>query len=177
MRKIASLVAALATGTALIAGAAPAAAQTHHDHSLAALRAATNRFHNIATAEQHKFGLLTDAQGIACIDMPGMGGMGVHYVKTSRVGKPAEHLTKPEALVYAPQKDGTLKLAAVEYVVLKSAWRANHTGRPSKFGHRFNFTPAGNRFGLPDYYSLHVWVWKHNPAGRFQMWNPSVHCP
>ena len=41
---------------------------------------------------------------------------------------------------------------------------------------QFNFTAAGNRFGLPDFYSLHVWVWKHNPAGMFNMWNPNVHC-
>jgi hypothetical protein len=175
MRKIASLLVALATGATLIGAAAPANAQAHHN-SLAALRAATNRYHSIATAEQHHFGLFTDAKGIACIAMPGMGGMGVHYVKSGRVGNPVEHLTKPEALVYAPGKDGTLELAAVEYVVLKSAWRANHTGRPSKFGHRFNFTPAGNRFGLPAYYSLHVWAWQHNPAGRYQMWNPTVHC-
>jgi hypothetical protein len=175
MRKLCLLV-LVGIGCALVAGTPAAGASSQHS-PMNSLRHATARFHNIATAEQHKFELLTDAQGIACIDMPGMGGMGVHYVKMSRVGKPAEHLTKPEALVYAPQQDGTLKLAAVEYVVLKSAWRANHTGRPSKFGHRFNFTPAGNRFGLPDYYSLHVWVWKHNPAGRFQMWNPSVHCP
>ena len=87
-----------------------------------------------------------------------------------------QHLTKPEALVYAPQKDGTLKLAAVEYVVLRKAWHANHTGRPSKFGHRFNVTPAGNRFGLPAFYSLHVWVWQHNPAGMFDDWNPEATC-
>jgi hypothetical protein len=175
MKKL-RLVVLVALGVALMAAGTTAAGASRQS-LLGKLHTATNRFHSIATAEQHHFGLLTDAQGIACIEMPGMGGMGVHYVKSSRVGNPIEHLTKPEALVYAPQKDGTLKLAAVEYVVLRSAWHANHTGRPSKFGHRFNVTPAGNRFGLPPFYSLHVWVWKHNPAGRFQMWNPNVHCP
>jgi hypothetical protein len=38
-------------------------------------------------------------------------------------------------------------------------------------------TKAPNRFGLPAFYSLHVWVWKHSPAGMFAMWNPTVHCP
>jgi hypothetical protein len=37
-------------------------------------------------------------------------------------------------------------------------------------------TPADNRFGLPAFYSLHVWVWKHNPKGTFEPWNPQVHC-
>jgi hypothetical protein len=44
------------------------------------------------------------------------------------------------------------------------------------FGHEFNFTDAPNRYGLPLFYSLHAWVWKDNPVGTFEMWNPSVHC-
>ena len=38
-------------------------------------------------------------------------------------------------------------------------------------------TPADNRFGLPAFYSLHAWVWKHNPRGVLDMWNPKVRCP
>ena len=42
----------------------------------------------------------------------------------------------------------------------------------------FMLTDApGNRYGLPAFYSLHAWIWKHNPAGPFEMWNPDVHCP
>ena len=68
-------------------------------------------------------------------------------------------------------------LAAVEYVVIKSAWDATHKFPPKLFGHVFNLTPDGNRFGLPAFYSLHVWVFKHNSAGEFSMWNPAVICP
>ena len=82
----------------------------------------------------------------------------------------------PEAVVYEPGEHGSLHLVAVEYVVFKAAWDAEHSSPPTLFGQPFNFTPAGNRFGLPDFYSLHVWVWKHNPAGTFNMWNPNVHC-
>ena len=85
-------------------------------------------------------------------------------------------MTTPEALVYQPLAGGKLRLAALEYVVLKSAWDAHHSSPPSLFGQRFNLTPAGNRFGLPAYYSLHAWFWKHNPAGTFAMWNPAVSC-
>lgn len=37
-------------------------------------------------------------------------------------------------------------------------------------------TPAGNRYGLPAFYSLHAWVWTENPWGMFNMWNPSLQC-
>jgi len=60
--------------------------------------------------------------------------------------------------------------------VLKAAWDAKHAAAPSLFGHSFDVTPGGNRFGLPAFYSLHAWIWKQNPAGRFAMWNPTVKC-
>jgi hypothetical protein len=27
------------------------------------------------------------------------------------------------------------------------------------------------------WYILHAWVWKNNPAGMFEDWNPTVTCP
>jgi hypothetical protein len=170
------LVVLFAMVAALLTGTTSAGASTSHPY-LTKLRAATNAFHNIANAEQAGYGLLADAKGITCIDMPGMGGMGVHWANTKLVGNPEEHLTKPEALVYEPLADGTLKLAAVEYVVIKADWDKTHSSRPRMFGQPFNLTPSPNRFGLPAFYSLHVWAWKHNPAGIYAMWNPTVHCP
>jgi hypothetical protein len=47
-----------------------------------------------------------------------------------------------------------------------------HTGR---FTRRLNDSP--NRFGLPAFYSLHVWAWKdNNPSGTFVNWSPKVSC-
>ena len=163
--------------TAVLTSGSAAVAATSDGPSLSALRAATAKFHSIATAEQSGYALLTDAAGIACIDMPGMGGMGVHWANGTLVGDPAIRPNHPEALVYAPGPDGTLTLAAVEYVVIKSAWDATHKVPPKLFGHVFNLTTSPNRYGLPDFYSLHVWVWKHNAAGTFSMWNPAVSCP
>ena len=165
----AGVAALLITGTATTASA-------RSDH-LGGLRSATTGFHSIATAEQAGYGLLTDVHKIACIDMPGMGAMGVHWANTRLVGDGAISADHPEALVYAPGPDGTLTLAGVEYVVIKSDWDARHHAPPSLFGHPFMLTQAPNRYGLPAFYSLHVWVWKHNPAGRFAMWNPDVTCP
>jgi hypothetical protein len=149
-----------------------------HAAQLARARAATNKFHNIANAEQAGYGLLPDQAGITCIADPmGMGAMGVHRAHVDLVGQPSLHVRHPEALVYRPTADGTLQLAALEYVVIKADWELHHSGVPHLFGQKFNFTDAGNRFGLPPYYSLHVWVWYHNPAGMFEMFNPNVHCP
>jgi hypothetical protein len=154
------------------------AGKSDHSAQLAAARSATATFHNIANAEQAGYGLLPDAAGITCIaDSSGMGAMGVHWANVDLVGKPSLHVRHPEALVYRPTADGTLQLAALEYVVIKADWELHHSGVPRLFGQKFNFTDAGNRFGLPPYYSLHVWVWYPNPAGMFQMFNPNVHCP
>ena len=103
--------------------------------------------------------------------------MGVHYVRGDLVGDDVLEPTTPEALVYEPDGDGRMRLVAVEYVVFRSAWDATHETPPSLFGRAFDVTADGNRFGLPAYYSLHAWVWKHNPSGTFAMWNPEVHCP
>ena len=153
------------------------ATASHHDYGLRALRRATARFHSLSSAQRAGYGFLTDTKGIACIDMPGEGGMGVHFVKGALVDDPAEVPTKPEAMVYRVDKDGILRLAAVEYIVLKSAWDATHSSVPRLFGEPFMLTGADNRYGLPAFYSLHAWVWQHNPAGTFAMFNPDVTCP
>ena len=140
---------------------------------------ATAKFHDLAVARHAGYGLLKDKNGVACIamdGMPQMGAMGLHYAKSALVADGTLEVSTPEALVYAPA-GAKPRLAAVEYLVLKSAWDAKHASPPSLFGHPFNLTPAGNRFGLPAFYSLHAWIWKHNPVGKFAMWNPEVTCP
>jgi hypothetical protein len=169
-------------GVALAVAAllAPLAAQANAGtaHQVAVARAATRDFTHPASATKAAgYALLKDAAGIACIAMKGMGGMGIHYANGALVDDKIQ-LRHPEALVYRFTRNGHLKLAALEYLVTRDAWRTNHpTGRPSLFGHRFNFTPAGNRFGLPPYFSLHAWLWYDNPAGTYKMFNPRVHCP
>jgi len=131
-----------------------ARAQDRNDVSRA--RAATAQFHDLTVAQAQGYALLTDAQKIACIDDPA-GGMGIHYAKGTLVNDPEEAATTPEALVYQPDKNG-------------------HTSPPSLFGHSFQLVEAGNRYGLPAFYKLHAWLWKHNPTGMFQDWNPRVTC-
>jgi hypothetical protein len=146
-------------------------------HGLRSARAATAKYRKIDTARRAGYGLLTDTAGISCIDNPGVGAMGVHYVNGKLVGDPRVIATKPEALVYEPEENGRLRLVALEYVVLQSAWEgAGHKAAPSLFGQRFELIPSPNRYGLPPFYELHAWVWKHNPRGMFDDWNPRVSC-
>ena len=181
-RTLAALVGLAALGAAPSAVALQSASAhspaTGRAHLVKVIRHATAKFHNIADAEAAGYVPFTDVNGISCIAMMGAGGMGVHLVQPKLIAHPGIHLRRPEALVYAPEPDGTLRLAALEYLVVKSAWDANHSSRPEQFrGHPFNFTKAPNRFGLPAFYSQHVWAWKQNQAGLLRMFNPAVHCP
>jgi hypothetical protein len=155
---------------------AVASASTGGSSDLARAKQATAKYRNLEVAKAAEYGLLVDAAGIACIDNPGVGGMGVHYVNGGLVGNAAVDPTKPEALVYAPTENGRLRLVALEYVVFQADWDATHASRPTLFGQEFELVLAGNRYGLPAFYELHAWIWKHNPLGLFNDWNPRVTC-
>jgi hypothetical protein len=139
-------------------------------------RSATAQFRKVARAKAAGYAKLRDKDGIACIDNPGVGGMGVHYVNGDLVGKGRPILRKPDVLVYDPSPHGHKRLVALEYVVFQKAWDESHDHPPKLFGRRFELIPEGNRYGLDPFYELHAWVWKHNPRGRFDDWNPKVTC-
>ena len=102
--------------------------------------------------------------------------MGVHYMNGALVGDDIVAAATPEALVYEPQENGRLRLVALEYIVFQDAWNATHDGVPSLFGQDFEPMSAPNRYAAPALYELHVWLWKHNPEGTFEDWNPRVSC-
>lgn len=162
-----------ALGGLLVAPTTSAASSPSLDH----LRDATRQYKSLPKAKADGYAKFLDAQGIACIDLPGEGGMGVHYVNGDLVGDGEVLADLPEALVYDPTPQG-LRLVAVEFIVFRDAWREEHpTGRPRLFGQTFERVGADNRYGIPAFFELHVWAWKHNPAGRFEDWNPRVTCP
>ncbi|CAN5142626.1 hypothetical protein BH20ACT8_BH20ACT8_21270 [soil metagenome] len=143
---------------------------------LAQARSATARFHRFDVSFTSGYRLLSDAEGIECIEHPGDGGMGIHVVNGDLVGDPQIDARRPEAVIYEPTRSGQLRLVAVEYVVFQDAWDAEHDEPPSLFGQGFTLIEAGNRYGLPAFYELHAWLWKHNPAGSFADYNPQVDC-
>ena len=138
-------------------------------------RQATARFHHLHHAQAAGYQEFRDAQGIACIEMPGTGAMGVHYVNGSLVGDAVLDTRRPEALVYE-RRGGNLHLVALEYIVFKSVWDEDHQSPPRLFGREFDLVPEPNRYGLPPFYALHAWAWKVNPSGDFFAWNPRVDC-
>ena len=164
----------------------PAAAKADGQSEVAAARAATARFHTLDAAQAAGYvGLVIDLQGITCIADPGgAGAMGVHYLNPNLAPElfdpnavSSVAADTPELLVYAPGPDGSQRLVALEYLALKASWDATHAAPPSLFGQTFNTTLAGNRYGLPDFYSLHAWIWDPNPTDLFAPWNPRVSCP
>jgi len=67
---------------------------------LSTARAATAQFHEVGTATAAGYGEFRDAARIACIETPGVGVMGIHYVNGGLVGDGAINAATPEALVY-----------------------------------------------------------------------------
>ena len=116
----------LAAGVALtgVMLAPSASGSTRHD--VRAARHATKHDRTPAQAKKHGWTtLVRDKNSIACIAMPGMGAMGVHYLNPSRLDGKIQ-LRKPEALVYRFGNNGHLRLAALEYLVLRSDWEKVH---------------------------------------------------
>jgi hypothetical protein len=170
--------AALAACTLAAVCAASSASASAAPDDAAAARRGTAAYHDssVITGDQAHWFQLYDADDITCIDDP-EGGMGIHFVNGARLNDPREIASQPEAVIYEPRANGELRLVAVEYVVTKQAWEAaGNTGRPRLFGQDFELVLEGNRYGLPDFYELHAWIWRHNPAGMNEDWNPKVSC-
>jgi hypothetical protein len=163
------LIVALCATVAIAAGATAAGAAKERRFDDAKL--ATQPFHNLDVALAAGY-----ASFYECTDEAGKGGMGQHFVKGALVEDPALDTLRPEVLVYEPRREGGYRLVAVEYVVLKEAWLKTHKHGPSLFGQRLALVSAPNRYGLPAFYELHVWLWKTNPRGVFNDWNPRVSC-
>ncbi len=84
--------------------------------------------------------------------------------------------SKASALVKVV-REGGLKLIGADYLVLADMWNAHHPdGPPQLMGQLFHLFESPNRFGLPAFYTLHVWAWKNNPNGAFVNWHPDVSC-
>jgi hypothetical protein len=132
---------------------------------------ATATFRDVASAESAGYELSS-----GCVSGPEEGAMGVHYGNPALIEDGELDAAKPEVLVFEPTRNGRLRLAAVEYIVLAEQWDANNDHPPVLGGQHFHFVSAPNRSGLPAYYELHVWAWTRNPNGTFADWNPQVRC-
>jgi len=148
--------------------AAPGNTDPNVQKGLAQVRQATAPYHEVSNAIDDGYVPTED-----CVELPGVGGMGFHYVNPEFfLNDPSVDPLKPEALLYAPKKNGEVKLVAVEYIVVA----ADVSDTPSLFGEPFDGPMPGHVEGMPVHYDLHAWIWKSNPSGVFAEFNPKVSC-
>jgi hypothetical protein len=79
-------------------------------------------------------------------------------------------------VIYEAAADGHLQLIGADYLLIAADWDKKHSSPPELMGQLFHYFEAPNRFGLPAFYTLHVWAWKDNPNGAFVNWHPNVTC-
>ena len=111
-----------------------------------------------------------------CVSGDDSGAMGLHYINGALVNSGVLDPTHPQIVIYEPMPDGTLKLIGADFLVFADAWNAKYAAPPQLMGQAFHLFTSPNRFGLPAFYTLHVWAWKDNPKGAFVNWHPKVSC-
>ena len=169
-----SVVGALALATG---GPAQLLAHDHDGHRKQAnalvkvVREATERYKDVRVAEADGYVLQ-----FGCVSGGDTGAMGLHYVNGALVGDPALDPTRPEIVIYEPLPNGRLQLVGADFLVLASDWHAKNPAPPELMGQLMHLFESPNRFGLPNFYTLHVWAWKENPTGTFSNWHAKVSC-
>ncbi len=135
------------------------------------VREATERFKDVAVAEAEGYKL-----AFGCVSGSDSGAMGMHYVNGPLVGDDVLDPARPEIVIYEPTPSGRLKLIGADYLVFAETWHKKTAATPELMGQLLHLFESPNRFGLPAFYTLHVWAWKENPNGAFVNWHPKVSC-
>lgn len=135
------------------------------------VREATRKYQNVAAAEADGYALM-----FGCVSGPDWGAMGLHYVNLALVLDGELDPARPEIVIYEPQPNGTLRLVGADYLVFAEAWHEKVAETPKLMGQLMHLFESPNRYGLPPFYTLHVWAWRDNPNGSFVNWHPQVSC-
>jgi hypothetical protein len=146
--------------------AGPAGGATFDD-----VRDAVAQYDTTQKAQAEGWDLVEDLDH--CFDNPGIGAMGFHYIDADRLDTAVDDLA-PEALIYAPVTGagGDMELVGVEYIVPAEPWDEENPGvLPVSHGIPFHLN---TELGV---YVLHAWLFRDNPLGLLQDWNPTVSCP
>jgi len=131
----------------------------------------TERFKDVKVAEAEGYALQ-----FGCVSGPDSGAMGLHYVNGDLVNAGEVDPRHPQIIIYEPTANGGRKLIGADFLILAEAWDKKKQGPPELMGQLFHYFEYPNRFGLPAFYTLHVWAWKDNPNGAFVNWHPDVSC-
>jgi hypothetical protein len=163
---------ALALGTLLCVfalGCSRSESQTPQSKDLSSLRQAVAGLHELSAAQKAGYTVAVGhpSDGHTCLSDVS-GAMGVHYLNSALVDSTVA-VTKPQLMIYEPQRDGSMKFVGVEYIIPFKIRGANQLA-PVLFGQAFQ---KDDTFQL---WALHAWVGRKNPSGMFAMWNPDVSC-
>jgi hypothetical protein len=159
---------------------------------LAAVRAATARFHDLDAANGAGYLI---PPGEPCVPTP-VGVMGIHAPNLPLMGDQQLDPLRPEVLLYVPRPNGSVRLVGVEYfqsVLVRNRvtsavapwfdekqWNPAEyevvTPTPVLFGHEFDGPMPGHIPQMPWHWDLHVWIWANNPIGMFAEGNPALTC-
>lgn len=163
---------------------------------LDAIRVATEKYRDVNVAIADGYILPMDMCITAAMEgAPAqLGAMGLHYFRPDllkitaeqpRVNGAGTHtdFLQPGVLIYEPRPDGSVELVAIENLVWAKAWReAGNLGAPSFHGFEYYYmhdnaaTEVDEAHGFEPHYELHFWLYKENPTGMFQPFNPTVVC-
>ncbi len=166
--------------------------------TLADVRAATVRFQDIKVALAEGY-IRDPADMCETADMMGRpsaaGAMGVYYFRPDLLGVTAPPNPRVNGtgshtdfrarsiLIYEPQADGSMQLVAVENLVFKASWAAaGHATPPTFHGVSYDdmqddpATATDEAHNFEPHFDRHVWVYRENPNGVFEPFNPAVSC-
>lgn len=149
----------------------PGRTKPHSGELVSIVREATKRFADVNQAKSEGYQLL-----FGCVSGPDDGAMGMHYVNLQLVADGALDPKRPEIVIYEPQPNGGRKLVGADFLIFRDAWHATNEATPEIMGQLMHLIEAPNRYGLPAFYTLHVWAWKPNPTGAFVNWHSDVSC-
>ena len=143
----------------------------HSGELVQAVRESTRRFRNVDQAKAEGYQLL-----FGCVSGPDDGAMGLALREP---GAGRRRHTRPE-----PSRDCHLRAAAERRAPphrrglsrVRRDWHASNTATPELGGQLMHLIESPNRYGLPAFYTLHVWAWKPNPTGAFVNWHSDVSC-
>jgi hypothetical protein len=131
-----------------------------------AAKHATERFQDVREAKEAGYRRAGD-----CVP-----GMGFHYERADLAGDRKLRVRKPEILVYE-RRDGRMRLVALEYFRAdEDQDMSTDDDRPRLFERGFDGPMEGHSPGMPIHFDLHAWLYKRNPSGRFEAFNPRVEC-
>jgi len=146
---------------------------------IAKVRNATEAYKDVNVAIAAGF-----VQGTMCVNID-QRALGIHFIHPDLIGGSVLDVNLPQALIYEPLSNGSLRLVGAEYLVLASVWTKQHPGenppalegQPLKLvDNAIGYRRSDYRHSLPAFFELTVLAWEHNLLATFADWSTGVAC-